>query len=290
MPPKKVAKRNRPFPAEKLAQATNEEDEINEDPGAPEGSGYRGEVEDPPRRSSSPPFLNPEGVRLDEEGDDDREEGGNGGEMESPPRVASAMEASRRARTTGADELKLEVLSGPAKGMAPVLISSESAVIGRIKKGTAVHIKDPTTAPVLISSESAVIGRIKKGTAVHIKDPTISERHAVVSWDETKGEWNISDLGSSNGTFLNGARVRKGTLHPLRDCDVLHLGLETDMFVLVTPKFALDDISMYDLAAFQGELAIKRAEAKVDLEIAFMQKKIKALKRHLIESAHTSES
>ncbi|GBG76092.1 hypothetical protein CBR_g21751 [Chara braunii] len=262
MPPKKVAKRNRPFPAEKLAQATNEEDEINEDPGAPEGSGYRGEVEDPPRRSSSPPFLNPEGVRLDEEGDDDREEGGNGGEMESPPRVASAMEASRRARTTGADELKLEVLSGPAKGMAPVLISSESAVIGRIKKGT----------------------------AVHIKDPTISERHAVVSWDETKGEWNISDLGSSNGTFLNGARVRKGTLHPLRDCDVLHLGLETDMFVLVTPKFALDDISMYDLAAFQGELAIKRAEAKVDLEIAFMQKKIKALKRHLIESAHTSES
>ena len=72
--------------------------------------------------------------------------------------------------------LVLTVLQGPEKGRRFELPDHEPQMIGR-------------------SSES-----------LPLNDPTISRRHAEMTPDE--GRWYIRDLTSSNGTFVNGVRVR----------------------------------------------------------------------------------
>lgn len=53
--------------------------------------------------------------------------------------------------------------------------------------------------------------RLGRTTKSHfaVKDPSVSEKHAELAFKE--GRWVIRDLGSSNGTKLNGEMVeRKG--------------------------------------------------------------------------------
>ncbi len=67
--------------------------------------------------------------------------------------------------------------------------------------------------------DNVIIGRVA-GNDVVINDPQVSRRHASISWDGSR--WIIKDLGSTNGTFVNGVRVT-GT-QVLREGDVVGLG------------------------------------------------------------------
>jgi adenylate cyclase len=58
---------------------------------------------------------------------------------------------------------------------------------------------------------SHVVGRAPT-CDIPVIDPTISRRHAEVECRD--GEVIVRDLGSSNGTFLNGTRVESGTVSP----------------------------------------------------------------------------
>lgn len=66
-------------------------------------------------------------------------------------------------------------------------------------------------------------GRLTLGRSpinlVHLTDQSVSRRHAVIY--ELGGENVIEDLGSHNGTYLNGERVQKAVL---RNGDVIKLG------------------------------------------------------------------
>lgn len=85
-----------------------------------------------------------------------------------------------------------------------------------------------------------ILGR-KKGpaTALHVPDDTVSERHAVVEWEARPvsvggGRYTLTDLGSTNGTRLNGEEVvGNGPAHDLSEGDVLHLGKGTVAVVTV---------------------------------------------------------
>jgi hypothetical protein len=50
------------------------------------------------------------------------------------------------------------------------------------------------------------VGRTK-ASQLMIKDPSISEKHAVFAW--RNGRWELRDLGSSNGTTLNGVALER---------------------------------------------------------------------------------
>jgi hypothetical protein len=63
------------------------------------------------------------------------------------------------------------------------------------------------------------IGR-RPGNAVEIDDPFLSGRHAEVVQDA--GEWWLQDLGSTNGTLLNGTPVV--ALTALRPGDIVQFG------------------------------------------------------------------
>jgi pSer/pThr/pTyr-binding forkhead associated (FHA) protein len=53
----------------------------------------------------------------------------------------------------------------------------------------------------------------KANPSLHIKDDSVSERHALVSWTGTA--WELRDVGSSNGTQVNGRKLRRHCEWPL---------------------------------------------------------------------------
>src|SRR5437764_9549980 len=98
------------------------------------------------------------------------------------------------------------------------------------------------------------IGRASDCT-IPIKDRYLSRRHAEIIAQE--GLWYVKDLGSANGTYLNGARVERDS--PLRTGDRIRLGdteivfmsaeHNTDKMLAVAegPVSATNAISLHDL-------------------------------------------
>jgi FHA domain len=98
----------------------------------------------------------------------------------------------------------------------------------------------PTPAPALLTVSYAgqtsvvdrpgfVIGR-GKAAGLSIKDPNISRRHAVI--EEQGGAYYLVDLGSTNGTFVNGWRI---TRKAIADGDVARICEHEVHFALKRP-------------------------------------------------------
>jgi two-component system cell cycle response regulator len=56
-----------------------------------------------------------------------------------------------------------------------------------------------------------------------LADPTVSRRHAVITNDDSGTAW-LTDLGSSNGTFLDGRRIAPGVATQIEDGARIQLG------------------------------------------------------------------
>jgi pSer/pThr/pTyr-binding forkhead associated (FHA) protein len=67
---------------------------------------------------------------------------------------------------------------------------------------------DPTSQypRLLVLGEAVTLGRVE-GNDLVVPDPTVSSRHARFAWDREKGLFEVVDLGSANGTFLNGRQI-----------------------------------------------------------------------------------
>ncbi len=88
--------------------------------------------------------------------------------------------------TTGSTYLRLEVISGNAIG------------------------------DTIVVDDELVIGRHADGAGRLSEDEEISRQHARISREAT-GDYAIEDLGSSNGTFVNGLRIQSPRLLALED-------------------------------------------------------------------------
>lgn len=72
-----------------------------------------------------------------------------------------------------------------------------------------------------------ILGRSRNCTIV-FPDPAISRCHAVINWHREK-RLQLMDVGSSNGTFINGKRLIAMTANDLTDGDVItisHIGIK----------------------------------------------------------------
>ncbi len=70
-----------------------------------------------------------------------------------------------------------------------------------------------------LTGDEVTLGR-EEGIGVSIRDPEVSRQHARIGWQA--GTYYIEDLGSTNGTFLNGAPVTGRQL--LRSGDTIGMG------------------------------------------------------------------
>ncbi len=62
-----------------------------------------------------------------------------------------------------------------------------------------------------LCSEETLIGR-NPTTDITLLDESISREHAIVSVEEATGEYVLEDLQSTNGSKVNGKRIRSSTL------------------------------------------------------------------------------
>ena len=69
----------------------------------------------------------------------------------------------------------------------------------------------PDGSSLPISRSPIVIGRLPE-CGVVLGDTNVSRRHAQVALDD--GQVVVTDLGSTNGTFVNGRRVTRATVRP----------------------------------------------------------------------------
>jgi adenylate cyclase len=121
----------------------------------------------------------------------------------------------------------------------------EPAVPGRIVLTPPKSLGKPQiTITVLAGPEQGHIFKIARPTTtmgrsntceVMITDPLVSRQHCQIILG--MGGINLRDLGSTNGTFLNGTRV---TESPLRNQDVISLGGTRLRFAVEVSKDALD--------------------------------------------------
>lgn len=80
-----------------------------------------------------------------------------------------------------------------------------------------------------LRDDEIVIGR-NPTTDITLLDEGISREHAMVLFDEDANAFVIEDLASTNGTKLNGKRIRSA---PLSEGDRIQVGQTFFRFVLV---------------------------------------------------------
>jgi two-component system, NtrC family, sensor kinase len=80
-----------------------------------------------------------------------------------------------------------------------------------------------------LGSGETLIGR-NPGTDITLLDEGISREHAIILYDEEQGGYVIEDLQSTNGTKVNGKRVRSVALAAGDEIQIGHT-----LFVFVDP-------------------------------------------------------
>jgi len=92
---------------------------------------------------------------------------------------------------------------------------------------------------LVLEGEKITMGR-SADCSLPIRDRFLSRHHAEFLWQH--GAWHIHDLGSANGTFLNGTRLE--VIERLREGDIVMLGdseLQLGGAAESTPRFSVDD-------------------------------------------------
>lgn len=64
---------------------------------------------------------------------------------------------------------------------------------------------------VPLDREWLVVGR-GRGADLVLAEPTISRAHAAIGYDAGEGAFFVQDLGSTNGTYVDGSRTRRSVL------------------------------------------------------------------------------
>ena len=108
------------------------------------------------------------------------------------------------------------MFAGGAQGAAPV--PSRTAVRARLVDTTNNRSYDLATSRLLIGRESK--------NDIVVADINASRTHAELRF-EPQGVWVLSDLGSTNGTFVNGAEI---SAQPLREGDRITVGTTNLVF------------------------------------------------------------
>ncbi|KAL0927397.1 hypothetical protein M5K25_001562 [Dendrobium thyrsiflorum] len=97
--------------------------------------------------------------------------------------------------------------------------------------------KGPKAGEALACNPGTVIriGRVVRGNTFVIKDPSISQKHLTVGFLPEISRWVVTDLGSSNGTYVNGSLISPDEEPTsLSDGDVIKIGEITSISVKIS--------------------------------------------------------
>ncbi len=87
-----------------------------------------------------------------------------------------------------------------------------------------IGLKNMDGTVICLDDNPIVIGKKSAGADLDLKDPTVSRKHAMIIRNEKDGEFVINDMGSKNGTFINGKRLPKNKRITLNLNDNITIG------------------------------------------------------------------
>lgn len=85
-----------------------------------------------------------------------------------------------------------------------------------------VSLPDGTSATHELVDAAITIGRLPDN-ALQIEDASVSSHHAELTLEEG-GDYTLTDIGSTNGTVLNGKEIAEGEGHRLQEGDKVTFG------------------------------------------------------------------
>ncbi len=142
--------------------------------------------------------------------------------------LASKLDEKQLARQLGPFVLVQRPYQGGSE--SPMLSMKTTRRLGPVKKRSVLDFEDlwVATLPPFDEMDAFCIGRSPDCDVVIDKE-TVSKRHARIDWLTSHAE--LEDLGSSNGTFLNGQKLRGRAI--LQDNDSIDFGHVQVFFLLV---------------------------------------------------------
>jgi predicted component of type VI protein secretion system len=102
------------------------------------------------------------------------------------------------------------------------------------------------------------VGRVSDNT-LQIEDPSVSSYHAQLTLGEG-GDYVLRDLGSTNGTLLNGKEIAEGEDHRLQDGDKVMFGNIDTNYVSENPADARPLPHAEEVAAVVAEASVRPAD------------------------------
>ncbi|XP_068659529.1 protein phosphatase 2C 70-like [Aristolochia californica] len=142
--------------------------------------------------------------------------------------------------------LTLEVISGPSCGLRCSLQSTN------------------------ISQLPLTLGRVPPSDLI-LKDSEVSGKHALINWNLNKLKWELTDMGSLNGTHLNSQAVhppdsgRRQWSEPIEIAsgDIITLGTTSKILVHITPpKYQIP----FGVGIASDPMALRRGARKLPME------------------------
>src|SRR3989338_86743 len=100
---------------------------------------------------------------------------------------------------------------------------------------------------ITLSKPVTTVGK-KEGNDLMLDDKTVSRNHLEIAY--VQDSFLLRDLGSTNGTYLNGSRVKEVYLSP---GDIIKLGNSTMEFVAFDEKVAIEPSSREEFGAMVGK-------------------------------------
>ena len=134
-------------------------------------------------------------------------------------------EAEARALEAGGAEAGAEAGGAEAGGVDSGRSEGLQAPAPAARGRTVRDVQPPPCALVFPWGRVAVAGQLGVGRETGFSPlsgqlddfPTVSRRHAVVG--AAQGQWAVQDLGSTNGTYVNGARLGEGETRAIQNGD-----------------------------------------------------------------------
>ena len=121
-----------------------------------------------------------------------------------------------------------------------------------------VSLPDSGDATHELTDELITVGRISENS-LQIEDASVSSRHAQLTLDAS-GDYILRDLGSTNGTELNGREIEPETDHKLQDGDRLVFGKIGASYTSENPAEARPLPEAEEVAAVVGATSARPAD------------------------------
>lgn len=147
----------------------------------------------------------------------------------------------------------------------------ERTLIGQSLKAKAILVVRQGTQAGMsfpLSGAQTILGR-EEGTDIVLQDPESSRQHARVSWQA--GQFILEDLGSTNGTFVNGVQITAPQV--LSPGDSIGIGQTALVFQMtggpsMTPQPYANPVSPRQPTPYQNSPVAKSDEGNNSLQYA----------------------